>query len=302
MSFSDLENGFVLRQEEIGRSYENRAMKGFSLRNPAKSLPWIVIDCGIHSREFISHATCRNLLINLAECAANDASCSGDFESFYEFNWYIMPNLNPDGYEYNWTTDRMWRKNRTPTEGSICIGVDLNRNSDVAWATVGASDNPCSNTYYGTAPFGEPEMAAWNSTIGTIHEQGEIEVYISFHAYAQKLLSSWAVDFSIIPDEPPTLAELQAAGAAATQAMTAAHGKTYLYGQSRDSLYPSSGTSKDYAMDVLKVPLSWTWELRDTGDYGFLLPSDQIMPVWDEVRAGLIEVAKYAITKRNNDE
>lgn len=60
-------------------------------------------------------------------------------------------------------------------------------------------------------------MAAWNSTIGTIHEQGEIEVYISFHAYAQKLLSSWAVDFSIIPDEPPTLAELQAAGAAATQ-------------------------------------------------------------------------------------
>ena len=50
-----------------------------------------------------------------------------------------------------------------------------------------------------------------------IHEQGDIEVYISFHAYAQKLLSSWAVDFSIIPDEPPTLAELQAAGAAAVQ-------------------------------------------------------------------------------------
>ena len=60
-------------------------------------------------------------------------------------------------------------------------------------------------------------MAAWNSTIGAIHEQGDIEVYISFHAYAQKLLSSWAVDFSIIPNEPPTLAELQAAGAAATQ-------------------------------------------------------------------------------------
>ena len=60
-------------------------------------------------------------------------------------------------------------------------------------------------------------MAAWNSTIGAIHEQGDIEVYISFHAYAQKLLSSWAVDFSIIPDEPPTLAQLQAAGAAATQ-------------------------------------------------------------------------------------
>ena len=63
----------------------------------------------------------------------------------------------------------------------------------------------------------ESEMAAWNATIGSIYEQGKIEVYISFHAYAQKLLSSWAVDFSIIADEPPTLEELQAAGAAASQ-------------------------------------------------------------------------------------
>ena len=30
-----------------------------------------------------------------------------------DVNWLIMPLLNPDGYEYSRTTDRMWRKNRS---------------------------------------------------------------------------------------------------------------------------------------------------------------------------------------------
>ena len=27
-------------------------------------------------------------------------------------DWYVAPLLNPDGYEYSHTNDRMWRKNR----------------------------------------------------------------------------------------------------------------------------------------------------------------------------------------------
>jgi murein tripeptide amidase MpaA len=29
-------------------------------------------------------------------------------------DWYIIPLLNPDGYEYSHEVDRMWRKNRAP--------------------------------------------------------------------------------------------------------------------------------------------------------------------------------------------
>ena len=28
-------------------------------------------------------------------------------------DWYIMPVINPDGYEYSHTTDRFWRKSRS---------------------------------------------------------------------------------------------------------------------------------------------------------------------------------------------
>ena len=30
------------------------------------------------------------------------------------FDFYIIPVLNPDGYKYSWTTNRMWRKNMRP--------------------------------------------------------------------------------------------------------------------------------------------------------------------------------------------
>ena len=64
-------------------------------------------------------------------------------------DWYIAPLLNPDGYEYSHTSDRMWRKNRSPPPaGSRCYGVDLNRNWDVIGFGAGAtSSNPCSETY-----------------------------------------------------------------------------------------------------------------------------------------------------------
>ena len=63
--------------------------------------------------------------------------------------WFKNPLkvLNPDGYQYTWDNNRLWRKNRSQNEGSPCIGTDLNRNSDFAWGTEGASSNPCSDTF-----------------------------------------------------------------------------------------------------------------------------------------------------------
>ena len=68
-----------------------------------------------------------------------------------------------------------------------------------------------------------------------------------------------------------------------------------IFSQSRDVFYSSSGTSKDYFIHRFGIPLTWTWEMRDTGEYGFLLPANQIEPQWDEVKAGINELLKYII-------
>ena len=42
--------------------------------------------------------------------------------------------------------DRLWRKNRAPTNNPLCSGIDLNRNYDANFGGDGSSDLACSET------------------------------------------------------------------------------------------------------------------------------------------------------------
>ncbi len=46
------------------------------------------------------------------------------------YEWYFLPVANPDGYEYTFTNERLWRKTRTLTGSAFCPGADPNRNWD----------------------------------------------------------------------------------------------------------------------------------------------------------------------------
>jgi hypothetical protein len=50
---------------------------------------------------------------------------------------WVVPVANPDGYQYTFTTERLWRKNLRDNNGDgqiqIGDGVDLNRNFDSHW-------------------------------------------------------------------------------------------------------------------------------------------------------------------------
>ena len=57
----------------------------------------------------------------------------------------FVPILNVDGYEYSWTTDRLWRKNRQPTPVPFCTGIDPDRSWGYMWDAPGSeifSSNP----------------------------------------------------------------------------------------------------------------------------------------------------------------
>lgn len=55
---------------------------------------------------------------------------------------------------------------------------------------------------------------------------------------------------------------------------------------------PAAGGSSDWAYDTAGVQMAFALELRDTGNYGFLLPADQIIPVGEETWAGIVAAIK----------
>ena len=66
----------------------------------------------------------------------------------------------------------------------------------------------------------------------------------------------------------------------------AAGGTTWTTGPSCSTLYATSGSSTDYVGDIGKAEISLTFELRDTGTSGFVLPASQILPSGKEMWEG----------------
>lgn len=81
----------------------------------------------MHAREWISGATSTYILNELL--TSTDPAVRDIAENF---DWYIFPVTNPDGYAYTHSNDRMWRKTRTPYTAT-CYGADPNRNWGHMW-------------------------------------------------------------------------------------------------------------------------------------------------------------------------
>lgn len=62
--------------------------------------PAVLVDGGIHAREWIAPAMALYIINQLVE---NNAANSDLTDSV---DWFIVPVLNPDGYEYSHTTVR----------------------------------------------------------------------------------------------------------------------------------------------------------------------------------------------------
>ncbi|KAK3610301.1 hypothetical protein CHS0354_029767 [Potamilus streckersoni] len=123
--------GVQVSQQVFGQSAEGRALKVLKVSLPSRiSKKAIIIDGGIHAREWISPASVIWMMDKLVFNPLSDPDVA---TLLNHFDFYLIPVLNPDGYEYSRTNDRLWRKNRRINSGSTCIGVDLNRNFDYQW-------------------------------------------------------------------------------------------------------------------------------------------------------------------------
>jgi murein tripeptide amidase MpaA len=106
--------------QTIGSSVQGKAIRVLKISNGNPGNKAIWMDGGIHAREWISPATVTFIINQFVSNFESEPA------AVQNTDWYITPILNPDGYEYSHTRDRLWRKNRKG--GGQCAGVDLNRN------------------------------------------------------------------------------------------------------------------------------------------------------------------------------
>lgn len=188
---------------------------------------------------------------------------------------YFVPMINPDGYQYNETTNPngggMWRKNRRNNGGGK-YGVDLNRNYSHGWGTTGISTNPSNDTYPGTSAFSEIETQA----IQWFCNNHDFQFALNAHTYGNFILFPIGTQTNIFaPDHDYFLAfstyMVQYSGYIAQKSST---------------LYPASGDSDDYmyADDLTNKPkiFAMTPECGDDAD-GFWPAQSKITGIGQEM-------------------
>lgn len=262
---------------DLGLSTEKRKMYGVKISSGGRNKPSIVIDAGIHGREWIAPVT--------ALFAINELVQLNNKQLYRNVDWYIIPLLNPDGYEFSHTKNRLWKKTRSKTRGSICRGVDANKNFDFMWMETGASSEPCDAIYAGSKSFSEPETRNFRNFIQGSSK--DIRVYISLHSYGQYFRHPWGYTEKL-PQNEPTLRKV---GQEAADALANIYGTQYIIGSSSTLLYPSSGGSDDWMMAMGGAQLSFSIELPGSS---FVTNSTKIKSVGKEIFAALKVFAKFA--------
>ncbi|KAG0704430.1 Carboxypeptidase B [Chionoecetes opilio] len=275
-----------LRQEVAATTDEGRPVGVVRITDPTATGPKkkIWIEGGIHAREWISPAVTTFLIHQLVT--------NPTWQPLLRVTeWYLVPVANPDGYQHSFSRDdtraRLWRKNRRNNVNARCKGVDLNRNWDLKWG-VGASGNPCSETYKGSSAFSEPETQGLERMMRLI---GDIDLFITFHSFGQTVLYPWG--WTVKPPANVNMLKRVARKFADTVRKESNGSTVYEIGGSGPLYGLASGATDDWAYGELAVPLSYTIELPDKGHFGFLLPESRISSTVMETASGVYCMASY---------
>lgn len=270
----------------IGNSYQGRRVygikitEGVRLQRSYRSRPASVVQGCQHAREWIATMAPIYTATRLLNDYGVDARTT---KIVRECETYIIPVVNPDGNVYTWTNQRMWRKNRRPVGSNV--GVDLNRNWGYQWGGQGSSGSTGSETYRGPSAFSEIETTNLRRFLQSLPN---LTTHMDIHSYSQLILWPWGYT-SNLPANNATYQQL--VGRMKTE-MEALYGYTYTIGPIYTTIYPASGNSVDWIHGDRRA-IGISYELRDTGDFGFLLPPEQIVPASEESHAGLMEMFEW---------
>jgi carboxypeptidase A4 len=270
-------SGGACKLVTIGRSFEGRTIKAVRIRggNWRRGGPRVVLTFGIHAREWVAHAAGTYAVEKMCQRAKSSSY-------FRDVEVVIVPEGNPDGYDYSTTKDSFWRKNRNTNGGDRCKGVDLNRNWPLGYGgRYGASTSKCSEAYIGRRSASEPESQAIKSII----DEAPVSVLIDTHCYGRYILKPWSYTWS----KHPRIGEVDQLGYQMLNSVKKHRNNRFQYG-GNELLGAASGVLQDYA----NGGLGYTYELTTA----FKPSASEILPSSIECLDGIYAAVDWAKAKR----
>ncbi|MBB2911600.1 hypothetical protein FHS43_002873 [Streptosporangium becharense] len=284
----------IARKISYGTSYEGRDLIAVKISDNVASdenEPEVLFTHHQHAREHLTVEMAIYLLNLLTDGYGTDSRIAGLVNSR---EIWIMPDLNPDGGEYDIATGsyRSWRKNRQPNSGSSYVGTDMNRNWGYNWGCCnGSSPTPSSDTYRGAAAESAPEVKAvanWvrSRVVGGVQQ---IKSHIDWHTYSELIL--WPYGYTTADTAPGLSQDDRDAHAALGQNMASTNGYTP---EQASDLYITDGTIDDWMWGAYKI-FSFTFEMYPTGaSPGFYPPDEQIVPQTTRNREAVLRFLEYS--------
>src|SRR5262245_17635151 len=223
--------------------------------------PTFFLMAGVHSREL----TTSELALRLVDYLLNLYGVDGDASWLLDEHLIvIVPSSNPDGHAIA-EQGFLQRKNTDTNYGGGCpipptafdqYGVDLNRNSNFKWGIINPPSEPrCGQTYPGPVAASEPETSSLENLVRSLFpdQRGALDtdpapltttgVFLTIHSYSNLVLWPWGWTAGAAPNG----ADLTLMG----EKFASYNGFTP--GQSIE-LYPTSGTTDDWAYGELGIP------------------------------------------------
>ncbi|MGF3554319.1 MAG: M14 family zinc carboxypeptidase, partial [Thermoplasmatota archaeon] len=140
---------------------------------------FLMVSCH-HAREIVTPVIA---LYSISQFTTNYGIDPVITEIVNNYEIWISPVWNVDGYEYVYNVDNYWRKNRHPYPPGI--GVDLNRNYPFGWYSSGSgSTDPTSETYKGPYPASEIET----QTMMIFGKDRHFAKVLDYHSYGREVL------------------------------------------------------------------------------------------------------------------
>jgi murein tripeptide amidase MpaA len=269
-------NPQIAKLVDLGDTVQGRDVLAIKLTQGARgqadgSRPAVLYSSTQHAREWISTEVNRRLMnFYIERWRANDKEVRGLLKEAEL--WFVLV-ANPDGYQYTFEEERLWRKNLRDNNGDDAItglvdGVDLNRNfpNHFKYDEEGSSSILSSETYRGTEAVSEPETEALKGLLDRIG----FEFQVNWHSAGQWLLYAEGWQIATPTADDPIYYALS--GNLDEPAIEGFHP-----GLSSDVLYVTNGETTDYAHAATGA-LAWTPELSEgCPGCGFVFPDDDAL-------------------------